>query len=153
MFNFSSVVVGEEFPDGKYFASVYDTQKIRWHIVISKQYNFVKVLILEFGPARVSAGGTESIHTSEKIDISRYTKPVKLEKGKNFDFGRFKFYQTSLVWFYGTLGKFSKVVWSRYGSMMEEARFRFIPFKYYKSFQKELLKNPKLTSEEFAKSM
>ena len=115
---------------------------------LNASYEFMVITGYELANDKVESRSGNSPAASRNDVVRPFSKVVI-----KFDFGRFKFYQTSLVWFYGTLGKFSKVVWSRYGAMMEEARFRFIPFKYYKSFQKELLKNPKLTSEEFAKSM
>jgi len=142
----------EDFPDGKYFASVfvfgnfmYD--KPRWSIIINKNNNIIEVISLKVTKSKV--GCCCCALEIPDMELSDRLVPKEIVNNK-FDFGRFKFVKNTKLWFYGEFGRFSIITFSLYASSGPiEARFNWVPYKFYEIFQKEFLENPELTTEDF----
>ena len=76
---------------------------------------------------------------------------LELDEDLGYDSGwiRHKFCGDWKFRFYGTLGKLSKVQFNVWSSYIEEARFKYKPFKFYDSFLQALQTNPKITTKDF----
>jgi len=148
----SSTVLSEDFPDGKYFASVYadtyDFDKPRWTVEIYKIENTVAVISLKITKSNLgTACCTLDISDMELSDKFNPTELVN----KSFDFGRVRFVKGVNLKFYGEFGRFSKLSFPLFSAYQVEARFKWVPYKYYDMFQRILEGNPKFTTEEFMK--
>jgi hypothetical protein len=153
MFNFSSVVSGEEFPDGKYFASVlvtgqYMNDRPRWTVIINKENNKIEVLSLNINESNV--GCCCCTLDIPDIDLSDRLIPIDIVNNK-FDFGRIKFVKNIKIWFYGVFGKFSKITFSIYPQSGIEARFKWVPYKHYETFQNMLEEDSEFNTDDLLK--
>ena len=151
IFSFSSITKGEDFPDGKYFASIYsntyDGDKPRWTVIINKTRNSIEVISLSVSKSKLGVGCC----TLEIPDMELSKKFSSTEIVNNkFDFGRVKFVENSdaQLWFYGNFGKFSKLTFSLFSSTPIEARFKWLPYKHYETFKNKLKENPELSTND-----
>ena len=154
MFNFSSIAKGEEFPDGKYFSSIlvtgnYYNDRPRWTVIINKKNNLIEVLSLKINKSTV--GCCAFTLNIPDIDLSDRLSPVTIVNNK-FDFGRFKFIDNIKLRFYGKLGKFSKLTFNVHDQGGIEARFKWVPYKHYQTFQNRLKENPKCNTDTLLKN-
>ena len=140
IFSFPSIATSEDFPDGKYFASIYSNtyngDKPRWTVIINKTINSIEIISLSVTKSKLGVGCC----TLEIPDMEFSKKFGSTELVNNkFDFGKIRFIEDSDVqlWFYGNLGKFSKLTFSLFSSTPIEARFKWVPYKYYDNFIKK----------------
>ena len=150
MFSFSSNVTGEEFPDGKYFASVlvtgdYYNDRPRWTVIIKKANSKIEVISLIINES--SVGCCCCILDIPDMDLSDRLIPIEVINNK-FDFGKFKFIKNAKLWFYGEFGKFSKLVFYVYDQGSIDARFKWVPYKHYETFKNKLKENPKFNTND-----
>tara|TARA_A100001037_G_C14835649_1_gene494137 strand:- start:67 stop:558 length:492 start_codon:yes stop_codon:yes gene_type:complete len=146
IFSFSFIARSEDFPDGKYFAHIRDTQNIIWKIIITKKDNSLIVNYLESGKGKFDYEG--AIYFFRKNNITHKVPKINLDDKMRYDLGLTVFFRTMSVHIRGTLGKYSKLSWG-HSSYIYDANFKYVPYKYYDSFQEELKNNKKLTTNDF----
>jgi len=141
----------EEFADGKYFASAIDSHNVKWHIIVEKSGSSLKVINLN-SEAFTSDGGKVPA-----IDLTKKLGTLELDEDLEYNSGWMSFCKCGkYAWkfrFYGRLGEISKTQLSAYSGMIEESRFKYQPYKFYDSFQRALVSDPKLTTKNFEQSV
>ena len=150
IFSFSYIARSEDFPDGKYFASVlvtgnYYNDRPRWTVIIKKENSKIEVLSLTINES--SVGCCCCTLDIPDMDLSDRLIPIEVVNNK-FDFGKFKFIKSVKLWFYGEFGKFSKLVFYVYDQGSIDARFKWVPYKHYEIFENKLKDNPKFNTND-----
>ena len=87
------------------------------------------------------------------VDLTEKLGTLELDEDLEYDSGWMAYVFDWKFRFYGPLGKFSKVQSKAYSDYIDEARFKYQPYKFYDSFQRALLSNPKMTTKNFEKSV
>jgi len=157
VFESTDISKAEEFVDGKYFASVIGSSKVRWNIIVEKSGSSLKVINLNsesYQSENFLIGKLEAVEWNEKLGTleldedleydSDWVSYIRVNGGWNNGLQKFRFY--------GTLGKFSKTQMTLIDKI-EESRFKYVPFRFYDSFQKALLLYPNLTTKNFEKTI
>ena len=146
MFSFSFNVTGEEFPDGKYFAYIKDSNYLKWEIIVLKEKNILKVEFLEVKKGMFDYEGLRVF--VRKKELTNQLSDLEINDSLKYDFGLINFHPTLEVHIFGTLGKLSKLNW-QHSSYIHSVNFKYIPYKFYNSFKDKLSENRNLTTETF----
>ena len=136
----------EEFPDGKYFAQIKDTNNITWKIIIAKNENKINFKYLESGRGRLDYEG--ELFSLYKNDITDKVPEINLSKDMKYDIGFIPFFRDLSVTIYGTLGDLSKISYG-HSTYIYEANFKYVPYKHYDVFQNQFKKDRNFNTNDF----
>jgi len=143
--SFSEPINDINFVDGKYFAYI-DDNSLRWEIIIIKEKNELKIEFLDVKKGKFDYEGLQVF--IPKTELTNKLSSQEIDNTMGYGLQGIRFYGTLNVNIYGTLGESSRLSW-KHSSYLHSADFKYIPYKFYKTFKEELKKDRQLTTNIF----